>query len=223
MLKVYLDQPTYRLVSSVYPPKTLFDHLLDPEELEYAYALEGMTNDRLRVEVGDIALVRPEDRLVGDGTTPIMAAFTHCGTDSRFCLGTFGIYYAGLSLQTAIEESRHSRARFLSATNEEPQIVTMRSYICTVRAEMVDLRQNAKVHDPDDWEYAQIKGAQMIQKGEMGAIYKSVRHPGGECIAAFRPTALVPPAVQSKHYQYHWDGKKISHVVAFEDVDIATA
>lgn len=118
MRKEDVISDTYRLIPSHYPPIALFENLLDPSELDAAYALESLTNDRLQDEVGNIALVPPEDRVTGPGTTAIMAAFTHVGVESRFTKGRFGVYYAGLDLDTAIAESKFSRARFMSATNE---------------------------------------------------------------------------------------------------------
>jgi hypothetical protein len=46
------------------------------------------------------------------------------------------------------------------------------------------------------------------------SIYSS---PNGECIAALRPKALTPPAIQAGHYQFHWDGNAISHVLAVSE------
>ena len=205
---------TYRLIPSHFPPIALFENLLDASELEAAYALESLTNDRLQDQAGNIALVAPEDRVTGPGTTAIMAAFTHIGIASRFTDGRFGIYYAGLSLETAIVESRFSRARFLRATNEAPQVLTMRCYNCEVHMQLVDVRTDAQVHNPDSFVYAQAIGRQLKTQNEMGILYQSVRHPGGECIAALRPNALTPPAIQTGHYQFHWDGNSIAHVLA---------
>src|SRR5687767_8740697 len=104
MFKTDVQCNTYRLIPSHFPPISLFENLLDPTELEAAYALESLTNDRLQDYAGNIALVVPEDRVTGPGTTAIMAAFTHIGIPSRFTSGSFGVYYAGLSLETAMEE-----------------------------------------------------------------------------------------------------------------------
>jgi len=90
MRKLDVHGDTYRLIPSHYPPIALFENLLDPQELDAAYALESLTNDRLQDEVGNIALVAPEDRVTGPGTTAIMAAFTHVGVESRFTKGRFG-------------------------------------------------------------------------------------------------------------------------------------
>ena len=209
---------TYRLIPSHFPPIALFENLLDPTELEAAYALESLTNDRLQDQAGNIALVAPEDRVSGPGTTAIMAAFTHTGIASRFTDGRFGIYYAGLNLETALAESRFSRARFLQATNEPPQILTMRCYTCEVHTQLVDVRTDLQVHNPDSFAYAQAIGRQLKAQNEMGVLYQSVRYVGGECIAALRPKALTPPAVQAGHYQFYWDGNSIAHVLAVAEV-----
>ncbi|MET0118145.1 MAG: RES family NAD+ phosphorylase [Sedimenticola sp.] len=46
------------------------------------------------------------------------------------------------------------------------------------------------LHDPDDWSPSQAFGSDMKARGSWGLVYRSVRHPGGECIAALPP----PPA-----------------------------
>ncbi|PIE40573.1 MAG: hypothetical protein CSA49_07735 [Gammaproteobacteria bacterium] len=205
---------TYRLIPSHFPPIALFENLLDPAELDAAYALESLTNDRLQDEVGNIALIPPEDRVTGSGTTAIMAAFTHVGVESRFTKGRFGVYYAGLDLDTAMAESKFSRARFMSATNEAPQVLTMRCYHCVVNADLVDVRDDRKVHEPDSFIYAQALAEKLKRQNEQGILYRSVRHPGGQCIAALRPSALTPPAIQAGHYQFYWDGSAITHVLS---------
>lgn len=64
---------------------SLFDKVANPADLDAVFEIEAMTNDRLRDEVGHIAMVALEDRVSGPGTTPIMAAFTHLNPDgSRF-------------------------------------------------------------------------------------------------------------------------------------------
>src|SRR3990167_7404591 len=90
---------THRLVSSRFPPVSVFDWAETKEELEEIAALESLTNDRLRGECGDISLVAKSEWVIGEGTTPLMAAFTHPGY-SRFSDGNYGVYYAGNSLET---------------------------------------------------------------------------------------------------------------------------
>jgi len=207
-----INAQTYRLVPSHFPPIRLFEDLLDPAELDAAYALEGLTNPRLRQQAGDISLVAPLDRVTGQGTSAIMAAFTHLGEPSRFSDGRYGIYYAGLDLDTAVIESQHRRAHFLQATNEPAQVLTMRCYRCQVDAQLVDARALHELHQPDNYSPAQAFGRRQRDAQQWGILYRSVRNHGGECVAILRPPALVPPANQSIHLQFHWSGTEFSAV-----------
>ena len=121
----------FRMVSSAFPPITLFEDLLDPGELEMAYALEALTNDRLQEECGVLNRVPVEDRVSGPGSTPVMAAFTHIGKASRFTDGTYGIYYAANSQAAAIAETSFHQQRFLAATNEPDIELTLRTVIAS--------------------------------------------------------------------------------------------
>jgi len=119
----------YRIVPSEFPPIDFFETLVEPGLMGELFYLEGLTNDRLRDEAGDIALVDPEDRVSGPGSSPVMAAFTHIGVESRFSDGSFGVYYAAKSLKTAIEETKFHRARFLAYTREDAGEIAMRVYV----------------------------------------------------------------------------------------------
>lgn len=219
MDKLALQADTYRLIPTHFPPIQLFENLLDPDELEVAYALESLTSDRLRDQVGEISLVAPEDRITGQGSSPIMAAFTHIGIESRFTRGHYGVYYAGLSFETALAESKYSRARFLSATDEPAQVLTMRCYKCTADGTVVDLRNDSHIHKPNSFSYAQETADSLRSQNEMGILYSSVRNPGGESIAALKPSLLRAPAILAGHYQFHWDGSQISTVLEVKIIE----
>jgi hypothetical protein len=64
-----VDWPqAWRVIAARYPPITLFERLTpDPAVWEALIALEQLTNPRVRDEIGDIALVPPEDRVTGPG------------------------------------------------------------------------------------------------------------------------------------------------------------
>src|SRR5690606_36735017 len=167
----------------------------------------------VRDEVGDISLIPEEDRVVGPGTSPIMAAFTHVGVPSRFTPGHFGLYYAGLQLETALKESVHSRTRFLSATREPAQEITLRCYRCKVNAILVDVRHRKEFHHPTNLTAPQAFGVRMKAEHRNGILYRSVRNPEGECIAALKPNSMVPPAVQTSHCRLFWNGETIERAV----------
>jgi len=208
-----------RIVPSRYPADGVFDRVAEARDLEAVLAVEGLTNDRLRDELGEIRLVPEEDRIAGAGTTPIMAAFTHPNPDgSRFSDGSFGVYYAGESLATAIAESRFHRERFLSYSSEPPIRLQMRTYYARIGGDFHDLRGAGKSHpewfDPDPARYgaSQALGAALKVGGSNGLVYRSVRRPAGECLAVFRP-CLVSPVTQGPHFEYIWNGRTIAEVL----------
>lgn len=197
----------------------LFDAVANPADLEAVYDLDGLTNPRLRVEMGMIRLIPAARRISGPGTTPIMAAFTHPNPEgSRFSPGAFGVYYAALERETAIRETVHHRARFLAMTQEPPCRVEMRSYIGDIAGALLDIRGGwSELHDPDSYVASQRAGVEWRDKGDNGIVYDSVRHRGGQCVALFYPD-LVSPVRQGAHLHYHWDGTRISHVTIAEEV-----
>src|SRR5215831_10456250 len=132
--KVRIRWPkTYRIIPSKFPPINFFEKIVAPDQMEAAWYLESLTNDRLRDETGDISLVAKEERLSGPGASVVMAAFTHIGYPSRFSDGSYGVYYAARSLETAVRETAFHRTRFLAATYEAPGEVDMRAYIGRVK------------------------------------------------------------------------------------------
>lgn len=215
------DIKHYRIISSRYPPVALFETLVDPEELDVLYELESMTNDRIRQEVGDISLVPVAERLVGPGSSPVMAAFTHIGNDSRFTDGSYGVYYAGLSHETAIKETCFHRERFLSMTNEPACDLQMRCYEGKVALPVHDIRSKTyktfQSENVSTYPLCQAFARNMRTQGSNGLYYASARDCGGECLALFKPIASSP-VKQSKHYIYQWDGKHIHRVYEIKTV-----
>lgn len=204
----------HRLIPSRFPPVQLFDWAGSQEELIEIANLEGLTNDRLNAELGNIYLVAKEDWVGGEGSTPLMAAFTHPG-NSRFSDGTFGAYYAGDSIETAIAETKYHRERFLSASKEPACLIQLREYVATVSEKLIDLssRPFDYLFDPDPSKYAvsQKFAREVRESKEYGLYYRSVRNTSGNCVAIFRPPALTIP-VQGAHYDYIWDGTIINDV-----------
>lgn len=199
----------YRIVSSAFPPISVFEDVLDPADLEQAFLIESLTNDRLREEAGLLSHVAPEDRVCGPGASPLMAAFTHVGAKSRFTDGQYGVYYCANSLQTAIAETRFHRERFMRATNEPSMELTLRTYVCQLVQPLDDIRQGYdELHDPDPNAYAlpQRFAAERRKQRSWGLLYRSVRNAEGECAALFRPPAASIP-VQGEHLRYVWDGQ----------------
>lgn len=203
---------TYRAVPSLFPPIQLFERVGAPSEWEALAEIESLTNDRVRDEIGEISLVPVEDRISGPGAGWVMASFTHIGRPSRFSNGSYGVHYVARHKQSAVAETIHHMGLFYTATREPPLHVDMRLLIGRIDAPLHDLGGGApqwrEVHDPDDYGASQALGRILRDAGSNGVIFDSVRDPGGECVGAFRPTAVVPP-IQGPHLRYRWNGARI--------------
>ncbi|MHB1187980.1 RES family NAD+ phosphorylase [Thiobacillus sp.] len=208
--------PAYRVIPSRFPSVGLFERVASAEDFDALYALEAMTNDRIREEVGEISLVPPEEWLFGNGSTCIMAALTHLNPQgSRFSDGTYGVFYCARNRDTAIAETQYHSALFMRATSEPPMRLQMRLYTVEARGEVADLREASqaepRIVDPDDYAYAQGIGRKLRSDGVQGILYPSVRHPAGECLAAFR-TALLKNCLHAACLEYNWNGRAIDAV-----------
>ena len=208
--------PSWRIIPSRFPPVQLFERVADRADLEAVIAVESMTNDRLRDELGDIQLVAPEDRISGPGTSAIMAAFTHLNPEgSRFSDGTFGVLYAANDLDTAIAETKYHRERFMRATAQSRMELDMRVYLIDLVADLHDIRRRQaeypQIYHKDDYSAAQQLGKTLRSGRSNGISYDSVRNVAGECVAVFRPR-LLSNCRQERHLCYVWDGRFINAV-----------
>lgn len=203
----------YRIVPSKHPPQNFFAAVVAPAQMEMAWYLEGLTNDRLRDQSGEVPRIAVAERVSGPGSSIVMAAFTHTGRPSRFSDGSYGVYYAARELETAVRETAYHRGRFLAATRQPSGEIDMRAYVGKVAKPMLDVRgpRFKSLHDPDDYSPSQAAAASLHKEGAWGLVYRSVRHEGGECIAAFRPQAVTIP-VAGPALAYVWNGERIASV-----------
>jgi hypothetical protein len=204
----------WRIVPSRFPPVGLFDRIADPADMDAVFAIESLTNPRLREEMGALAMVPPERRISGAGSTPVMAAFTHLNpAGSRFSDGSWGVFYAAHSVTTAIEETVYHSEEFLRATAEPATELQMRCYRTSIKGQLHDVRGGwPQVHAADSYAAGNALARQLRAQGSNGIVYDSVRHIGGQCVAAFYPD-VVAPCTQARHLSYRWDGKRIVAVL----------
>ncbi len=174
-----VNEPVYRVILSRYPQISLFTRVSSPQDWDLLYAIESLTNPRLRDAVGDIRLVPPEDRVYGDGASWIMAAFTHPPVDGRGGRfnRNFGIYYCAADEAVAIAESSFHRARFLWESRIEKTTQEMR----VIRAQLGpatlhDLRHlnGHAIYDPDDYNQAQQLGYALRNAKSYGVHFQYV-------------------------------------------------
>ena len=208
--------PAYRVIPTRFPAINLFDRVANPDDFAALYALEAMTNDRMRDEIGEIALVPPEERQFGPGSGPIMAAFTHPNPEgSRFGDSTYGVFYCAHDKSTAIAETRHHAGVFMGATQEPPMRLQMRLYSVAVNGEVADLRlavySEPRIVDPDDYGYTQSIGRRLRAQGAQGILFPSVRQAGGECLAALR-TGILRNCQHAAYLEYNWNGRAMDAI-----------
>jgi RES domain len=205
---------TYRLIPTKYPPIDLFERIAPQEDWELLYQLESMTNPRLRNEVGNAWLVPINKRVMGPGASIVMAPFTHCSQSrpSRFTDGSYGVYYAGRTFTTALLEVTFHMARFHAATNDPELRETYRAYKGTINKAMHDICGSGyeAMLTPDVANYSKPQAfAKVLRNAESnGIVYPSVRHEGGQCIAAFWPNVVSIPTPE-RHIELKWDGSAL--------------
>lgn len=207
--------PCHRLIASRYPTVGLYDAIAEVEDLDVVFAIEALTNPRVRQELGQLSLVPTEQRIVGPGATLIMAAFTHLNPlGSRFSDGSWGVYYAAESLETAVAEVSHHRAAFLLRTHEPAIDIDMRWVQAKLLDKLHDLRGRKAdlpgLYDPGHYGASQDFARELRATVSAGIVYDSVRRSAGECVAVFRPKALSE-ARAAGHITLHWNGRSISH------------
>lgn len=205
-----------RIVPTRYPAVTLFDRVADAADFDALYALEAMTNERLRDEVGQVERVPAAQRRFGPGSGPIMAAFTHVNLEgSRFADGSYGVFYAARERATAIAETRHHHARFLRMTAQPAMHLPMRLYHVAIDARLHDLRPREPefeaCHAPDSYAASQGLARQLHASGSDGVVYRSVRHAGGQCVGLFNPQG-ARACLHAAYLLYAWDGQRLADV-----------
>jgi hypothetical protein len=213
---VSYNQNVWRIISTRFPPINLFEDVACREDFDALYELEMRTNPRIRNIVGAIELVPANDRIYGAGSSYIMSAFTHLNGDgSRFSDGSYGVFYAADTTETAIQETKHHRARFLSYTSEPAMEFDMRVLRANLNSELHDITKiqetSPQIYALDDYKHAQALGRDLRDHGSHGISYNSVRHSEGLCFAVFKPSVLSG-CIQTQHLCYVWDGKTIVDV-----------
>ncbi len=220
----FVDQTGYRLIPSKYPPQSLFDDVASHEEFEVLFAIQELTNPRLRNELGNLNRVPVKERPYNiRGCNYALGPFVHLNPlGSRFSHGDYGVYYAADNIQTAIAETRFHQQQYFSAIiGLKYDRLQMRCLKTQFSATLRDIRGENFIHNDwynkNDYSAAQVLGGALKTKAEQGLVYQSVRHPPITCYALFTPK-VITDVFQSTHFDYIWDGEKIT--VALETIEI---
>ena len=149
-----------------------------------------------------------------------MASFAYSGA-SRFCDGTFGVYYAAFDEETAIAETRYNTEKRLREWREPSIDVDKRVYVGAIAGEFEDLRAwplSDPVYHPENYGASQAYATSLYAEDRAdGIVYQSVRHAGGENIVAFRPRVVSHVRI-AKYLQFRWDGNRIVAVTELTNI-----
>jgi hypothetical protein len=213
----HVDWPqAWRIIASRYPPIQVFERLTtDARVWDALIELEQRTNPRVRDEIGNIALVSPQDRITGAGASYVMASFTHLNPKgSRFSDGSYGVYYAASDLDTAIAETAFHFEQFARDSDDPARTEDMRVLVGSIQNDFEDVSalpvaERNLILEPASYAAAQVYGRRLREQDSLGVTYPSVRHAGGKCVGAFKARAVGLPH-QERHLKYYWDGKRLS-------------
>jgi len=161
-------------------------------------------------------LVLPPSRLKTQGWDVIYAPFVVGRRySSRFSDGSYGAWYGGRMLQTAIAETRYHRNRLLAQSGAPDTTLALRAFAVDIDGKLHDLRglrdRMASVFASDDYAKSQGLARRLHNGGSFGIAYDSVRHDGGQCACAFHPDVLGACRILGD-FLYHWNGVSIDAV-----------
>jgi hypothetical protein len=208
---------TCRLVPSLYPSRGILHMVAAPADLPLILELEAWSNDRISTELGTLHRIPVEEWVAGHPmASAIMGAFCHPRAGGgRFNGPERGAWYAADSLDAAHAEVAYHRTAELAEIGVFETRMQMRLYLANVHAVFHDVRanapRNAAYHDPLSYAASQALARHLLADGSNGAIYRSVRYTGGECLACFRP-ALVTNVRIAAHFEYRWPGTRTPQI-----------
>lgn len=133
------------------------------------------------------------------------------GVPSRFSDGSYGVFYAGLDLDTCVAEVSHHQARHFRESSAPPMFVHFRPLRAKVSGSFVDVRRkHPELHDLSSYANSSAFGAKVLKAGAPGIAYRSVRHTGGECLAVFHRDCILSCKHSGTSITLAWDGATIS-------------
>lgn len=214
--------PSWKVIPARYDEERVLRKVADAGDMTITSAVEQMTSERRRQEDDEVALVPPRERVTGAGSGHIMAPFTYRNPDgSRFSDGLHGVYYAARAQATAVEETRHHRAVFMTRTKEGPMRLTMRVLTAELEGDLHDIRglmkKRAAFYHRTNYSSSQALARELLKEGSAGIVYDSVRHKGGQCAAVFRPTVLSR-CREAGMLAYDWNGTVIEKVYELREL-----
>ena len=206
---------TVRLIPARYsfPDTSVLTRIApDAATLAVVFDLDNATNDRLTAEANLLPGIGIDELVFGVPHYRIInAAFCHAHPlGARFNGPDRGAWYAGFSIDTALAEVIFHKTVALAEVNWFHDDISYDAYLADLASEFHDLRDqpdDIAWLSPDSYVASQALAERLLNAGSAGVIYPSVRHPGGTCIACFRP-AIVAHVRKFRRLRLVWGGQQ---------------
>lgn len=204
---------TIRLVSTANRRPSVLKLLVDDEDLNDLFEIEGATSTRLIAQNRGIENVHAEEFVFGIPHAKfINAAFAYSKPRelNRFNGPGRGAWYAALDVDTCLKEVVFHMTDFLGRTGKFEATVEYIEIYASMAGIFIDLRQapdHPSLHPDPSIGYPNGNALADAARsaGHNGIIYPSVRHSGGTCFAALWPHA-VQSVAQGDIHQIVWSG-----------------
>lgn len=186
----------------------------DAQMLAELAELDGATNERLLAEQGLAPGIGVHELVFGVRYASVVnASFTHRSPwGGRFNDATRGAWYAALQRETSIREVAFHKARQLADAGwSKEEVSEYDDYLADFNTEFHDLRPvraSSGTQTPNSPKFkkylksgpvpkcyadSQRLARELLARQSNGVVYPSVRHPGGTCLACFRPILVYNP------------------------------
>lgn len=213
----------HRLVPTRFSDESVLARLTaDVADLQSLFELDAATNARLVAEATGLSGIGPDELLAGVPYAHVVnAAFCHPHPEgSRFNGPDRGAWYAALAIEASqAEVAFHKQVQLAEIGWTAREVATYDDYLADVSANLHDLRGDARFAGclaRDSYVRSQRLAASLLRAGSLGVVYPSVRHPGGTCLACFRP-AIVTHVRRQATWEFVWEATTLQSVTALPD------
>jgi RES domain-containing protein len=189
----------------------------DDAHLSDLFELDNATNERLRGERGLLPGIGIDELVFGvPNASLVNAAFTYAHPQgSRFNGPDRGAWYCSFEVETALAEVAFHKSVEYQEIGRFNDSVTYETLLADFTNEFHDVRRDprfASCLDRVSYVASQQLASRLLERGSVGVIYPSVRHPRGTNLACFRP-AVVANVRRGDAYRLTWSGDPSPQIV----------
>lgn len=201
--------PAVRLVGADWPPVVEIEAARTPAELDGAMVLIGRTDPARRSMARAWEALPVPDRRYGPGASDAMTPYLFAAPGRFSDIGA-GAFYAAESIDTALAEALHHRARAFARSGAGLSRARFRHLHTDLSLSVTDVRgrraASPGLYDPADAGTPATRehAASMRADGSHGIAYDSLRRPAGQCVAVFHARDIGVPVVTVGIIERDW-------------------